>query len=145
MFFDIQQFQVPKFIDLQEKILGPLTLPQTLTIAIGAVLGGSLYFVLESFLFVPAVTVVGIASFLLAFFRMNERPLADYVINIFAYTMGPRLYVWSKGPQKMPTRPEEARKKESKKEKVQKLVRPVLHVTPEKIKELAGELDRELR
>src|SRR3989338_1148744 len=138
----MQQFQVPKFIDMQEKILAPLTLPQTVTIAVGAVLGGSLYFMLESFLFVPAAIVVGLASFLLAFFRMNDRPLAGYGINIFSYTMGPRLYVWSKGTQKMPSRPEQAKKQDSKKDRAQKLVRPVLHVTPEKIKELAGELDK---
>ncbi|MBI2462947.1 MAG: PrgI family protein [Candidatus Spechtbacteria bacterium] len=132
----MQQFQVPKFIDLEEKILASLTLPQTLTVVgAGAVIVG-LYFILESFLFFPVAIIISIVTLVLAFVRVNEKPFADFFMNFLTFTVSPRVYVWTRAPQKQAETPTKIKKE------VGQFARPGASVTREQIQQLAQRIDK---
>lgn len=93
------QFQVPQFIDIEDKIVGPLTLKQFLYLAGNA----GLAYIFYSIIPVAAIGVlvaIALLSFggLLAFYKYNNRPLIKMVSAVFFYYLKPRLYIWR--PQK---------------------------------------------
>lgn len=88
------QFSVPQFIDIESKIVGPLTIRQFAIVAIPALIAFALFFVLSLVFWIPiAIVLVGVAvSF--AFIKMGGRPL--YMIAVYAlkFLWQPRLYLW---------------------------------------------------
>jgi hypothetical protein len=105
------QFQVPQFIEVEDKIFGPLTFRQFIYIA-GA-LGGSYIFwrVLPIYFAIPVIALVGGTGAALAFFQYNGRPFIVALEYAFAYFVHPKLYLWNneKSPSttimKAPTMP----------------------------------------
>ena len=88
------QFQVPQFIDIEDKIIGPLTLKQFFYIAgAGAILFIG-FFMLETWLWIViSLPVVGLAV-MLAFVRYNGRSMIVMLGAMFRYTWKPKLYLW---------------------------------------------------
>ncbi len=89
-------FQVPQFIDIEDKLLGPLTFKQFIYL-LG---GGGAAFVLFKLLpnliaFLIAAPVVGFAL-ALAFYKINDRPFIMIVESWVAYKMGAKLYTWKR-------------------------------------------------
>lgn len=88
------QYQVPQFIEVEDKIFGPLTFKQFLYVAGGA--GAALIFFtlfpkwLAAIFSLPFVAL-GLA---LAFYRVNERPFIHFLENAFSFYTGSRLYLW---------------------------------------------------
>ena len=99
----MQQFQVPQFIAIEDRIIGPVTLKQFLYLlgAAGiAILGWAfLYFARFVIFAVPAAGLF----VALAFLKINERPLPTVIFNAIGYYLKPRLYIWRKIPQKRET------------------------------------------
>lgn len=96
------QFQVPQFIEVEDKIVGPLTFKQFVFIAGG--LGTAYVFWRLLPLFVAAPLVVGILAFAaaLAFFQVNGRPFLLALENGFYYLLHPKLYLWNNQRSKTP-------------------------------------------
>lgn len=89
------QFQVPQFIEVEDKIFGPLTFKQF--IYMGGGVGGAyiLWRILPIFISIPLViTVLGTAA-ALAFFQFNGRPFILGLENAFFYLVKSKLYLWS--------------------------------------------------
>lgn len=103
------RFQVPQFIEVEDKIFGPLTLKQFIYLAGGAGLSFVLYLVLGSLVlsFIPIVIVIG-TSVALAFFKINSKPLINVVEAAFKYWTGSKLYIWKKEEKPAPTSTTEA-------------------------------------
>ncbi|MBP9855980.1 MAG: PrgI family protein [Candidatus Pacebacteria bacterium] len=90
-------FQVPQFIEIEDKIFGPLTLKQFLYIVGGVGLAFLFYVYLPIYLAViPITAIVGLAG-LLAFFKYNERPFINLMESAFRFSLTNKLYVWRKG------------------------------------------------
>ena len=90
----MQQFQVPQFIDIEDRIVGPLTLKQFLYLlgAAGVTLLG--WFWLNLVLF-AIITVPLAALFLaMAFLKVNGVPFPTVFVNALNYYLKPRLYLW---------------------------------------------------
>lgn len=88
------QFQVPQFIDIEDKIFGPLTLKQFLYLC-GA---GAVSFLLFFTLTVPvwigfSVVLMGFAAGL-AFIRINGQPLSKMLVAAAEYIWLPKFYLW---------------------------------------------------
>lgn len=88
------QYQVPQFIEVEDKIFGPLTLKQFLYLA-GAGGVGLIFFSLFStyvaVLFTLPFVGIGLA---LAFYRPNDRPLVDALQHALSFLFNRRLYLW---------------------------------------------------
>lgn len=89
------QFRVPQFIDMEDKIVGPLTLKQ-----FGYVLGaGGLSFIIWTFIPIRIIAIILIflvsSLFLaLAFVKINNRPFGVILENAFSYFTGSKIYTW---------------------------------------------------
>lgn len=89
------QFRVPQFIDMEDKIFGPLTLKQ-FAYVLGA---GALSFLLWTLIpsaIIAIIFIIPIASFFLAlaFLKINERPFIDVMESAFRYYTGSKVYTW---------------------------------------------------
>ena len=91
------RFQVPQFIEVEDKIIGPLTLKQFIFMAGGAGLSFLVYVLLNS-LILSAIPVIVIMSFsaALAFYKVNNRPFINALESAFKYWMGGKLFIWKK-------------------------------------------------
>jgi hypothetical protein len=91
------RFQVPQFIEVEDKIFGPLTLKQFIYLAGGAGLSFIVYLLLGSILLaaIPIIIVMGVSA-ALAFFKVNTKPLINVIEAAFKYWFGSRLYIWKK-------------------------------------------------
>lgn len=99
------RFQVPQFIEVEDKIFGPLTLKQFLYLAGG---GAAIFLtkqILPFFLFVIAGALIAGAAAALAFVKINNQPFAIFLSHVLSYYTGRRLYIWRK-EEKKPVRRE---------------------------------------
>lgn len=106
------EYQVPQFIEVEDKIIGPLTLKQFIYVAGG----GGLCVVFFSYLpFVPAVLLslpVGGLSAALAFYKVNGKPFIEMLEAGFNYYIGAKLFLWKHDEQKAGQAPSAAREKQ---------------------------------
>lgn len=92
----MQQFVVPQFLDVEDKIFGPITIRQ---FSILIVAGGTIYVAFELLDFVSFIVttaVVGGFSLVLAFVRINGQPFHYFMLNFFQTKRLPKNRVWGK-------------------------------------------------
>ncbi len=94
------QFQVPQFIEVEDKIFGPLTFKQF--IYIGGGLGACyiMWRVLPIYLAGPLIAVTGGLAAGLAFFQFNGRPFIVGLENGFFFLLRSKLYLWNNAHKK---------------------------------------------
>ena len=88
------QFQVPQFIEVEDKIFGPLTFKQFVYVAGGV---GASYIILRVFpiyLAGPLILAIGGLAAALAFFQYNGRPFIHALEDGFFFLIGSKLYLW---------------------------------------------------
>src|ERR1700722_10293288 len=90
------QFQVPQFIEVEDKIFGPLTLKQFIYLAGGAGLCFLLYEFLPHIVAIPLMLVAAGFSAALAFYKINNKPFINVVEAAFKYFFASKLYIWKK-------------------------------------------------
>lgn len=88
------EYQVPQFIEVEDKIIGPLTLRQFIYVA-GA---GGLCIVFVAYLpiiiaLLLAIPVVALAA-ALAFYKVNGKPFVAVLEAGFNYYTGAKLFLW---------------------------------------------------
>lgn len=93
-------FKVPQFIEVEDKILGPLTIKQFVYVAGGV---ASILFFRAFFPLVFAI-LLGvpfiILGLMLAFYRLNDQPFIRILEAAFYfYVIKNRLYLWKKEPK----------------------------------------------
>ncbi len=99
------QFKVPKFIEMESKIFGPLTFKQFIYVGGGAGLSYVLLKLLPTALALPAILIVALFAWSLAFTRRDKygKPFVEVTEAAFKYFTKTRLYTWKRTPK----RPEE--------------------------------------
>jgi len=91
----MQQFTVPQFIDVESKIIGPVTTRQFLIILAAAVIIGLSYKLFDFSLFLLITVVVLIITSVFAFVKVNGRPFHYFVLNITQTIRRPGTRVWN--------------------------------------------------
>ncbi|OGM89707.1 hypothetical protein A3J77_01785 [Candidatus Wolfebacteria bacterium RBG_13_41_7] len=89
-------FQIPQFIEVENKIVGPLTLKQFLYLAIAAAISFMFYFILAFWLWILITAILVPISFALAFVKYNGQPLPKIILYAFGFFWGPKFYLWQK-------------------------------------------------
>ncbi len=126
------RFQVPQFIEIEDKIFGPLTFKQFVYLIGGAGLSFICYAFLPFFIAVLLILPVMAFSVALAFYKVNSKPFISVVEASFRYFMAGKLYIWKKEIK----RPG----KEAEKKAIQAAVY-VPKLSDSKLKDIAWELD----
>lgn len=88
--------QVPQFIDIEDRIVGPLTLKQFGYIAGGTILVGIFYTLFKFYIVVIFAIPIMTLSLALAFFQINGRPFVYYLMAFLGYGIKQHIYVWKK-------------------------------------------------
>lgn len=94
------RFQVPQFIEVEDKIFGPLTFKQF--IYMGGGVGMSVLFYLFTPKLIAFLLIVPSLAFAaaLAFFKINNKPFINIVEAYFKYLISSKLYIWKKREKK---------------------------------------------
>lgn len=132
------QFQVPQFIEVEDKIFGPLTFKQFAYLIGGA---ASCFLVfsyvrhISTILAIILMVPVGGAFLALAFQKVNGRPMIIYVEAGLKYLLGNKLYLWKKSTVTKDQAPE----------KIVKTASPtnIPKLSESKLKDLSWSLDIE--
>lgn len=88
------RYQVPQFIDVEDRIFGPLTLKQFVYLAGGAGLSFAVWRFLPLFIAVVVIAPIVALSLGLAFYKINNRPLLTTLEYAVGYMFGRKLYLW---------------------------------------------------
>jgi len=88
------QYQVPQFIDTEDKLIGPFSLRQFIFVGAAGVVCGIAYFFVQTWLFV-IITIIALGgAFAFAFLKINGRPLIKVATSAFNYYWKPQTYIW---------------------------------------------------
>lgn len=96
------EYQVPQFIEVEDKIFGPLTLFQFIYLAGGFGFAFAMWLLLPLWAAVILGAPVAMLGAGLAFYKVNDRPLMNTLEAAFEYALGNKLYIWEKKQQKTP-------------------------------------------
>ena len=91
----MQQFTIPQFIDVESKIIGPITTRQFVIFLVAAVLIGLCYRLFDFSLFITIAVIIFIVSALFAFVKVNGRPFHLFLLNAVQTIRRPRLRIWN--------------------------------------------------
>ena len=87
-------FQVPQFIETEDKIIGPFTLRQFLYVAMGGGLSFFLFFFLQAWLWIIITFFLVVTALSFAFIKVNGRPLSVIFLSAIHFYWKPRFYLW---------------------------------------------------
>lgn len=90
------QYPIPQFVEIEDQIIGPLTLKQFFFL-----LGGGIFLLIAwsfvdiaLFIFLAVITALIVVP--LAFVKPYGRPLTNYLSAVFKFILGPKILVWHK-------------------------------------------------
>ena len=90
------RFNVPQFVDIEDTILGPLTLKQFFLLIAGGLAFALLWWAFQLWF----VLLIGVPMMLIIvaaiFIKVNGRPLPKVFMSWFSYWTKPRFYIWKK-------------------------------------------------
>lgn len=94
------QFQVPQFIEIEDKVVGPLSFRQFVYVAGAIGLAFIIYLFIPRLLAIPLILgALGLGA-ALAFYKVNNKPFVHFLESWFRYLIASKLYIWKKIPKK---------------------------------------------
>ncbi len=135
------QFRIPQFLDIEDKVFGPLTVKQ-FGYTVGAIAFAYIFWKLIPyriiaifFIFIFSGTFLG-----LAFAKINSRPFADVLESAYKFILSNKMYIWRQ--EKKIEKEEDFELKKHKNENIIINTENTHEkITLEKLKELGDNLD----
>lgn len=90
------RYQVPQFIDVEDKIIGPFTIKEFIYIVGGAGLSFMAYNFLPFYIAIILIGIIAPLSLALAFYKVNNKPFVDFLESAFLFYTKTNLYIWKK-------------------------------------------------
>ena len=90
----MQQFTVPQFIDVEDKIIGPITARQFIIILAGSLALFIAYSTLDFGMFIFAFISVATFCVLFGFVKINGRPFHFFLLNFVQTSHRPNKRIW---------------------------------------------------
>lgn len=126
------RYQVPQFIEVEDKIIGPLTIRQFVYLVGGAGMSFIVYTYLPLIIAILLIAIIIPLSLALAFYKINNKPFIDFMESAFVFYTKQNLYIWKKEKKKI--KPATTKETEEKQIYVPRL-------SDSKLKELSWSLD----
>lgn len=130
----MRQFQVPQFITIEDKVIGPFTVRQFLYLAAGAGIIGLTNYFFQLVIVIPVALLIGSLAGSLAFLKINEQPFPAMLKHAIVYLVRPRLFLWKKDQSAKKSAPPETQKTEV-------VVSSIPRLSQSKLNDLAWSLD----
>ena len=133
------QFNIPQFIDKEDKIVGPFTAKQ-----LGWMFGGGaillvLWNLLDFSGFILAASVVAGIVGAFAFYRPYNQTFLSFLLSLFSFAAKPKFYLWKRVPIKNAFGTKTPFKKTTTKKTEEKIVKKT--ISGNKIEEISKILD----
>ena len=107
----MQQFTVPQFIDVEDKIIGPITARQFIILLSGFLIAALYYKLFDFTMFlILGILTLGSAG-TIAFLKINGMPFHFFILNFFQTLSRPGLRIWNNSINKQASRFEPEEKK----------------------------------
>lgn len=92
------EFSVPQFIEMETKIVGPLTWRQFIFVGTAGVIIFFLYFILKQrfILYIIIALILGVSAIGFAFLKVGGRPLPNVLINFVIFNVSSKIYTWKR-------------------------------------------------
>jgi PrgI family protein len=105
------QFQVPQFIETEDKIVGPFTLRQFIYVGAAGLASVVLYFSIATWLWFILTLILFGGAIGVSFVKVEGRPLGNVIFSAFGFYWKPQTYIWKSEEQSVvagqkPTREE---------------------------------------
>lgn len=95
------RYQVPQFIDVEDKIFGPLTFKQFVYVAGSAGMSFVIFKFVTLIIALPIILAVMGFGLALAFYKVNNKPFIAIVESAIKYWGASKLYIWKKLQKKV--------------------------------------------
>ncbi|MDX9892788.1 MAG: PrgI family protein [Patescibacteria group bacterium] len=92
----MQQFVVPQFIDVEDKIIGPITVRQFIVMLVGGGFIFVAYKLADFTLFIVEMIAISSITFGVAFIKINGRPIHYFLLNVLQTSKRPKIRIWQK-------------------------------------------------
>ena len=92
----MQQFTVPQFIDVEDKIIGPITTRQFIIMLVAGLIIAALYKIFYFTLFLISSLGVILVFGTVAFVKINGRPFHYFILNFIQTVKRHSLRVWQR-------------------------------------------------
>lgn len=92
----MQQFTVPQFIDVEDKIFGPVTVRQFLILLVAGLIVFVVFKVADTTLFIITAFAIGVFALVLAFVKINGQSFHYFLLNVVQTIRRPKLRIWDK-------------------------------------------------
>ena len=94
-------FNVPQFIDIEDKIVGPLTAKQLGWLALDGVILLFCWSFLDTSAFIVIAILVSLIFGALAFYRPHGQPLIMFLLSAIYFFTKPKIYMWKRLPDQI--------------------------------------------
>ena len=92
----MQQFVVPQFLDVEDKVIGPITVRQFIILLLAAGIEFLAWRFADFSLFFVSTIVNAAFTILFAFIKVNGRPVHYFFLNVIQTQKRPWLRIWRK-------------------------------------------------
>jgi hypothetical protein len=87
-------YSVPQFIEVEDKLIGPLTMKQFLWLLAGGGICFVFYFMLQFFIWIMiSLFIMGFFA-AMAFLRVYNMPLVSFVASFIRFSLMPQIFLW---------------------------------------------------
>ncbi len=93
------RFEVPQFIEIEDKIFGPFTWKQFVYLAGGIGIAVVTLFTMPKIIFALIGVPAGSLALLLAFYPVNNRPFSTFLEAVITFYNNHKVYHWRKKAQ----------------------------------------------
>lgn len=93
----MSQYKVPQNVDMQDKIVGPLTMFQFLYLLAGGMIFYTTFKAQQTVLMILVGIPAALVGLAMAFVKVNDRPFGQFVIAYIFYLTHPKSRVWHQG------------------------------------------------
>lgn len=90
------QFLVPQFIDVEDKIIGPVTVRQFVIMIVALLIGAIFYKAFRFIVFLPLTVLEVTVAATLSFAKVNGRPVHYFLLNFIQTQKRPKARIWNK-------------------------------------------------
>lgn len=92
----MQQVVVPQFLDVEDKIIGPVTVRQFIEMVVGGLIILLFYQLFTFPVFVVLALIIMGLTLVIAFVKINGQPFHLFLLNFIQTLKSPKLKVWKK-------------------------------------------------
>lgn len=87
---------MPQFLDVEDKIIGPITVRQFIELLIGGLVIFIFYKIFDFSLFLAASLILALIDLVVAFIKVNGQSFHFFLLNFIITMKSPKLKVWKR-------------------------------------------------